>query len=86
MSFIANNIAIYVYTTAHTNVNKVRYQSIEKLFLLYTRLYVMYAHVTELRACKSSPCLNDGRCYDTSKGFLCICSGNFEGSTCSGRC
>jgi len=44
----------------------------------------MYVHVTDIYACKSNPCLNNGHCYDIVKGFLCTCNGYFGGRTCSG--
>ena len=42
-------------------------------------------YVTDLHACKSSPCEHNGQCHDTLEGFLCSCNENYEGPTCSGR-
>ena len=57
------------------------------LHLLHTRLYVMYlfVHVVVYNPCLSNPCQNQGLCSNSTEGFECTCSGNYEGITCSGR-
>ena len=57
------------------------------LHLLHTRLYVMsmVVHVVEYNPCLSNPCQNEGVCSNSTEGFVCTCSGNYEGTTCSGR-
>ena len=42
--------------------------------------------VIDYNACLSSPCQHNGRCKKSKEGFRCVCKGNFEGNTCSGRC
>ena len=54
--------------------------------LIYIQLYVICMYVTVFDACKSNPCLNNGRCDNTTQGFQCKCSGTYEGRTCSGKC
>ena len=57
------------------------------LHLLHTRVYVMYmfVHVVVYNPCLSNPCQNQGVCSNSTEGFVCTCSGNYEGTTCSGR-
>ena len=57
------------------------------LQLLYTRLYViyMYALIIVYNPCISHPCQHGGECKNATDGFDCMCEGNHEGSTCSGR-
>ena len=33
-------------------------------------------------ACKSSPCMNGGRCTKIDQGYECTCSGYFDGTNC----
>jgi hypothetical protein len=34
-------------------------------------------------SCSSSPCLNGGTCYNTGNGFVCLCTPQYSGLTCS---
>ena len=46
----------------------------------------MFVRVIDYNACLSSPCQHGGTCEkDANGGFECICDGNYEGMTCSGR-
>jgi len=45
----------------------------------------MFVHVIDFNACLSYPCRNYGVCKKTVDGFKCKCSGNYDGTTCSGR-
>ena len=55
------------------------------LLLLFSRVYVIYVYVVEYNPCLSNPCQNEGVCSNSTEGFVCTCSGNYEGTTCSGR-
>lgn len=37
---------------------------------------------TKVETCRSSPCLNGGRCTDTRNGPTCECPANFNGPRC----
>lgn len=32
--------------------------------------------------CSSSPCLNDGLCFDLAEGYKCVCLGGYSGKRC----
>ena len=47
-------------------------------------MILFYAEKRE--GCSPNPCLNDGRCIETSSGsFDCICKPGFSGAICSGN-
>ena len=35
-----------------------------------------------LQECASAPCLNNGKCLDSSNGFSCKCESGFSGELC----
>ena len=36
----------------------------------------------DVNECSSTPCLNDGHCFDKFGGYICKCRGGFEGVHC----
>ena len=42
----------------------------------------VYVRTTDINECLSSPCENNGTCYDEVNGFICSCSAGFNGTFC----
>ena len=43
-------------------------------------------YVTAYDACKSNPCKNGATCTKNNLGFRCMCSANYDGTTCACEC
>ncbi|XP_071506101.1 uncharacterized protein [Diadema antillarum] len=39
--------------------------------------------ITDVNYCDPSPCFNDGECYVTGDGYLCICINGYDGTNCT---
>ena len=50
-----------------------------------TRCYITFATVIDFMACNSNPCQHGGKCYKLGQGYVCSCSGNYGGRSCSSR-
>ena len=46
----------------------------------------LFNFLVDIDECASSPCMNEGECFNEVAMFTCTCAPGWEGVTCDGKC
>ncbi|XP_002071743.3 cubilin homolog [Drosophila willistoni] len=63
--------------TSKNEMNRIR----ERLTIVENKVTVLKSQLS-LDSCRSGPCQNGGKCYNTFNGYRCQCRSTFEGINC----